>query len=488
MNDWNLETQKKKEKNDFAMKALVTSMGILVVIILVILAILYTLKENTVVLTIDGKRSEYSDNLVKTGEDNVNYVNIREMAELLKVQYHSGEYKIFSSDKDKCYVQSEKETASFYLNSDKVNKLKIGDYSSDYDVCVCSNNTIEINGEFYAPVDAIETAFNISLKLENKKIEIITLQALVETVNANINKNNDIYNSLLEEDFDNQKALLYGYVIAARKDSNLYNVMSLDASKEIISDRYKKITFIESTKEFLVTNSIDKVGIIDKDGQNRIDQLYDSIKIINNSPKLYMVETDEKYGVIDENGKTIIHNEYDSIGLDSETPYPDIKNQYVLLDNIIPVQKDKKFGLFDIKSNKILDVKYDQIGCELATVELNGTTKSVSPLVQIEECGGIVVKNGTTYDLFITKTREMISLKVTSMYYIKEGGKPIYYMIYKGQEMNLIENLIKLGYIKSETEETNNQEEQKSNEFNSITGVNQVSNVIIEQSNIVNQQ
>lgn len=498
MNDWGLETQKKKGKNDVAIKTLLTLMAFFAVIILVILAVLYTIKNNTVVLTIDGKKSEFSSNLVKVGENNVSYVNIEEMAKLLGVQYHSGEYKIFSSDKDKCYVQSEKETASFYLNSDKVNKLKVGEYNSDYDVCTCSTNTIELDGKFYAPVDAIETAFNISLSLKEKKIEIITLQALVQTINDSINKNNT-YNSLLEEDFNNQKALLYGYIIAARSDSNLYNVMTLDASKEIISDRYKKITFIESSKDFLVTNGIDKVGIINQNGQNKIDQIYDSIKIINNNPKLYMVENDKKYGVIDENGNTIIHNEYDAIGLETKNKnenenekenekntFPDIKNQYLLLDSIIPVQKDKKFGLFDIKGNKVLDVKYDGIGCELTTVELNGTTKSVSPLVEIEECSGIVVKNDKTYDLFLTKTKEMISLKVSSMYFIKEGGNSVYYMIFKGQEMNLIENLTKLGYIKSEKEEqnTNTNVETKNN----TVVTNKIENMTVELTNTVNNQ
>ena len=491
MDDWGIETQKKKGKNEFAIKFLIASMAFLVIIILVILALLFTIKQNTVILTIDGKRSDFSENLIKTGEDKVNYINIKEMSGLLNAQYHSGEYKIFSTDKDKCYVQTEKETASFYLNSDKVNKLKIGDYNSDYDVCTCSTNTIEINGEFYAPVDAIETAFNISLSLKNKQVEIITLQELVQTINDNINKDNT-YNSLLEEDFDNQKALLYGYIIAAKADSNLYNVMSLDLSKEIISDRYKKITFIESTNEFLVTNSLDKVGIIDKNGTNRIDQLYDSIKIINNNPKLYMVESDKKFGVIDETGKTIIHTEYDGIGLDSETNYPEIRNQYLLLDNIIPVQKDKKFGLFDIKANKILDVKYDQIGCNQTTIELDeNNTKSVSPLVEVPECNGIVVKDGTTYDLFLVKTKEKISLKVTSMYFTKESGKQVYYMIYKGQEMNLIDNLIKLGYIKSETEDetitTKNKEQQNNTISNNIVSTNQTTNETIEQSNTVIQ-
>ena len=137
-------------------------------------------------------------------------------------------------------------------------------------------------------------------------------------------------------------------------------------------------------------------------------------------------------------------------------------------------------------STDYIDVKYDGIGCELTTVELNGTTKSVSPLVEIEECSGIVVKNDKTYDLFLTKTKEMISLKVSSMYFIKEGGNSVYYMIFKGQEMNLIENLTKLGYIKSEKEEqnTNTNVETKNN----TVVTNKIENMTVELTNTVNNQ
>ena len=72
------------------------------------------------------------------------------------------------------------------------------------------------------------------------------------------------------------------------------------------------------------------------------------------------------------------------------------------------------------------------------------------------------------------------------MYFIKEGGNSVYYMIFKGQEMNLIENLTKLGYIKSEKEEqnTNTNVETKNN----TVVTNKIENMTVELTNTVNNQ
>ena len=494
MDEWNIEEPKKMLNNKLISKILIIAMIVLTIIILLILALLYTLKVNTVVLTVDGVSTNFSKNLIKNYGD-TKYVNIKEIAKLLKVEYHAGEYKVFSSDKDKCYIQTSEETSSFYLNSDKINKIKVGDYENDYDVCTCSTNIIEIDGEFYAPIDGIEIGFDISFSMKNndKKIEIVTLPTFVNIIEKSIN-NNGIYNSILKESFDNQKALLYGYIIASKKDTGLYSVTSIDGKSEIISDRYKMISFIESTNEFMVTNSIDKVGIIDSQGKNKIEQIYDSIKIINNNPKIYLTEIDKKFGVIDEYGNTIIYNEYDKIGL--EKSYNDVQNQYVILNDIIPVKKDNKYGLFNLNGDKILDVKYDGIGCDVSSVTVENTNKSVTPVAIIPDYNGVVIKSEDKYDLFLIDINKIIQLKVESIYNIIQDGKSNYYMIYKEKELNLIENLIKLGYIESndKTESKNilqeNLENNNSITYNNLTNNTDVilNNIIaLDQKNNVNQ-
>ena len=464
---WNAEETKKKDGSDKIFKILILSIIILTIIIATIIALLYFVKINTFVLTIDENSKQIPSKLMKE-YNGTTFYNIKEMASLLGCDFHArGEYKEYAKDDDKCYIINQDETASFYLNSNKVCKVKVGAYTEDYKIFNCTNNTTQIDNEFYAPIDAIEIAFGITIKSEPKRMNILTLSYIVKKVDKIINpdEKNPVYKSLIDEDFENQKALLYGYIVLCNKKSELYSVKSLANDMELISDKYKKITFLEETKEFLVTNSVDKVGIIDKDGENKVEQIYDSIKVINTNPKLYLVEKDKKYGVIDADGKTIVHTEYNKIGIDN-TRFTSIQNQYVLLNKVIPVENDNKYGLFTVEGEKILDVIYTGIGCENKSVRIADTEKTVLPIATIEECDGVVIKNGEYYDLFLLDTKQLISLKVTNIYSVKESGKTFYYIVYKEQEMNLIENLIRLGYIQDDNIDV---KENKSENNSSVT-------------------
>lgn len=477
---WDIEEEPKKKNNtDKTLKVLGVFMILFVFIIVAIIAVLYALKVNSFVFLVDGENKKFSEKLIKKQND-INYINIQELANILECGFHYGEYKEYSEDKDKCYIVNNNETTSFYLNSTKISKVGFDEYDEDYKNFECEYNTIKIDDEFYAPLDTINVAFAISSKLSNKKLEIYTLPYIIKKTETKINpdKNKQIYNSIQEEDYENQKALLYGFIITCKKENSLYSIKSLNTLAEIVSEKYKKIAFVEETKEFLVTNTIDKVGIIDESGQNKIEQKYDSIKIINTNPKLYLVENDKKYGVIDSNGKVIIYNEYDKIGIDN-TKYKEVHNQYVLLNSVIPVQKDNKYGLFTVDGDKILDIKYNGIGCKEETVKMeNDTETKVTPVATIEQCKGIVINNETGYDLFLLDTKQLVPLKVSNIYSISDGGKLDYYMLYKGKEMNLIENLIKLGYIRENSDENTNNET-----TNTIT-----TNNVVDSTNTNNMQ
>ncbi len=496
---WDMEETKKKNESDKIFKVLTAFIIMILILIGAIIAMLYYVKNNTFTLTVDGVSKKYSDKLIKKQND-INYINIEEFTKLVGYNYHGGEYKEYSQDLDKCYIESTQETTSFYLNSNKICKLPVGAYDENYKVFSCKYNTMKIDDEFYAPVETMRKACNVSIDLNTKKMEILTLPHIVKTVEGKINPDpqKPIYTSLQTEEFENQKGVLYGYIIASKKDSALYSVKNLETQKEIISDKYKKIMFIEETKEFLVTNSVNKVGIIDENGQNKIEQIYDSIKVINTNPRLYLMEENGKQGVINQDGTVVLHAEYDKIGIDN-TKYNNIQNQYVLLNSVIPVQKDGKYGLVTIEGNQILDVKYDSIGCEKKTVKLGENyEKIVTPVAEIDECNGIVIKNGENYDLYLLDIKQLITLKVTSIYSVRENGKIEYYMVYKGNEMSLMENLKKLGYIKetkseetTNTENTVNNNSVVSNTTNTVenTGTNNIVNTVtnIQQTSVVNQ-
>ena len=507
MDNWG-EEKTKKENTGTTKKILIAMMILLVIIISVIVLLLMNIQAKTFKVLKDGQKVTNTTKLLKT-INNTTYVNIKKMAEITGYDYHVGEYKTFSSDSDKCYIESkplvseesntntETETTSFYLNSNRICKLKSNKLDEDYATFKVESNTVQIENEFYASLDAIEKGFNVKINLTETRMNIKTLSSILKQYDSYLSElseksNGKTYNSLFTEELDNQKAVLYDYLILNEKDANIYGVIDANG-KEILPNKYKKITFIENTKEFIVTNSQDKMGIVDAEGKNTIEQLYDSIKVINSNPKLYLVELNQKFGVLDKTGNTIVYPEYDTIGADS-TIYKDLQNQYILLDSVIPVCKEKKYGLFDIKGNKLLDVKYDGIGYEKTSAEIDGVTKTVNPTVAIEDCNGIVVQEGETYNIYILGNDDITKLRVESIYYLSNNGEKTYYMVYKGKEIDLIERLIEAKIIKEkvtktedETTSENTIENTVANTTNNVANKEQNANIITNNVNTNNQ-
>lgn len=485
MDNWGTEETTKKD-SDIARKIIIAMMILLIMVIMAVVYLLLTVKTSTFKITIDGKNASTTKEKLLRTVDGTTYFNIQELASLLKNDYHIGEYKVYSSDTDKCYIQSKEETASFYLNSTKICKLKVNKLTDDYDVFNSEKPVIEKDNVFYAPIDAIKIGFNIKVTESENGINITTLDQLAANIEASINPEttadtkNEKYN--IDKTFDNEKAMLYDYVVLSKSSSNLYGVITT-SGKEILPDKYTSITFLETTKEFLVKNNSGKMGIIDSNGQNKVEQAYDSIKVINNSPKLYLVQTNQKYGVLDENGKTVVYPEYDSIGADA-TKYKKLQNQYVLLNKVIPVCKDKKYGLFDVTSKKVLDVSYEGIGCELVSAEIDGVNKEINPAIAIEDCRAVVIKNNNDsgYSLFFVDEEKLTPLRVSAIYYLTSEGKDTYYMAYKGKQLDLIERLIEEGVIKRETVEENLKNE-NTTDLNNTTN-NEINNTATEQNSV----
>ena len=133
----------------------------------------------------------------------------------------------------------------------------------------------------------------ISYDTTKNQIVIQTLPYLVKLYSDNISKYNY---SKLSDDFHNQKALTYGLIVA-NKENGKFGVID-SKGNELINPRYNKIEFVESAKEFIVTNSSDKVGILLDSGKTKISVTYSDIKIIDSSRGLYLVNSNNKYGII----------------------------------------------------------------------------------------------------------------------------------------------------------------------------------------------
>ena len=431
---WNFDdndSNKNNKKDNKITKILLICIAIFSIFIISIILLLIYIDNNTFKLIINGKETtKYSEDLI-VEEDNNIYISLKDFATLAGYTYHSGEYKEYSKDETKAYVESKKETASFYLNSNKVFKLEPDKTNEDYEVFTVKNNIKKINDKIYAPLDAIQIAFNASVIYNTNNMTIKTLESLVTDWKNDANKKG--YE--LSESFENQKAILYGYLVVKNSEKGLYGILDTKYN-EIISPRYNEIKFLENAKEFLVTTNQNKVGIVDSQGKNKINQIYDSIKLIDEKNQIYLISQEQKYGVISKDGQYIIHPEYDKIGIDSSI-YKNVESQYILLENFIPVCKNDKWGAFDIKGTMILSPSYNGFGCE--TTSQTG----VIPIVEIPEVKGIVLKSGELYGIISNEAKELIPIALKDVYGIINAGKTQYYMTYKDNKMDVIEYINK---------------------------------------------
>lgn len=473
---WSSDEPQEK-KMETSTKILIAIIACVILIIILILILLFNIQTNTFNLFIDGKsQSNYDISKLIAEIDEVTYINIEEFAKLVGYEYHGGEYKSFTIEEGKCYVQGIEETASFYANDNKVCKLPLNELQEEYRE-YATKNTIKIKDDkMYAPIEAINLAFNVVIDKKEKSLSIYTLSGLVASYDKNVKDWG--YSGITDQNFENQKALLYGYIIV-NKENGLYKIIDNKNTKEIVPDKYKAIEFSENTQEFLVTNSLGQVGIINLDGTTKIEPTYESIALLDKKEGLYLVQKNKKYGVVKSGNATVIPTEYDSIGLTNLSAESIIDNKYYIYDTLIPVCQNNKWGAFDKTGNLVLKLEYDGIGCTSTSVEINEVKKTVEPVFLIEECNGIVVEKGEKYKLVDVTGKELISTAVDAIYIYEgsENEKYNYYMLYNNKQLNIIEELIKAGLIEdSEKEKEENENSENINTNNTNTNTNSISN------------
>lgn len=465
------EPEVTKKGMDTSSKILLAIIACVLVIIVIIFMLLMNIEQNNFTISVDGQAvATVSKDKLITKIDNITYINIEEFAKLVDYEYHEGEYKAFTIEKDKCYVQGNQETASFYLNDNKVNKLLVNKLQENYDEYTVENIITSKNDKMYAPIDAISLGFNASVVEKENELTIYTLDYLIKAYNTQVV--NWGYTEITELSFENKKALLYERLIV-KKQNGLYKIINLENTKEFIADKYTKIEFSENTKEFLVTNSLGQVGIINLDGTTKIEPTYDSISIFDKASDLYLIQKNQKFGVIKSGNITVITPEYDAIGFNNKNIINTSNNHNFILDTLIPVSKNGKWGAVNKQGRLIINIEYDEFGSAITSVEINGNKKTVETLLSIERCKGIVVKKEDKYGLIDITGKELVPIAVESIYAIEhvtdEDSK--YFMLYNGKEMNVIERLIIAGLI-----EDNKKEEKDNSQSNTIT--NQVTNQV----------
>ena len=355
-NDFN-QTNTKKSSN--IMKVLIIMMVIIIIAVVGIIIAIMSLQEKPLTVSINGLRARFAEDTFVFDDNGKIYISIRDIAPELNYEAHNGEYKVDTEDTNKMYVEAvdETETTSFYLNSTTISKV-VPNTTDNYMNITIDEPIIEKKGKMYITSEGFTPAFNSTFTYDKNtnNISIQTLPYLYEYYSSIINQ---LGYAAISEEFNNQKAIIYGMIVASKENSGKYGVISLTGN-EIISPRYDNIEFIENSKEFIITNSSKKVGIVYSTSETKISVSYDEIKVIDSDLGLYLVKSNDKYGIINSQEDLIIHIEYDKIGIDT-TLYPtdNITNSYILYGTYIPVMQNGKWGLFNIQGQKILEAEYD---------------------------------------------------------------------------------------------------------------------------------
>lgn len=460
----NYESTEEQLKAKKWMKIIGIILIILILICIALIVLMYYIQALQLKVTIDGKEDTKLQDILIIENDEV-YVPIRQFASYVGYESYKGDYKQYAEDETKCYVQCANEVVSFSMNSDKMYKLLTKE--NDYEYFKINEPVKMINGVLYTTKEGAETAFNITFNYDKKqnKITIYTLPYLVTYWAAKF-KNSAIAGE--NASFSNQKALLYNMIIVQNTDK-YYGVYDL-SGKEILGTKYASIKFIESTKEFIVTTAEKKMGIMSYDATTKISPEYDEIKQIDKDAGLYLVTNNKKQGVINNSGNIVIYLEYDQIGIDSaKYSSNNIKNQYLLYDNCIPVKRNNLWGIFDKTGKQILAVEYDELGCSVGTGSSGNSTISTNNILLVPKYEGIVVKKGELYGLIDSQGKELLPIALKSIYSTTLAGEETYYMIYNEQVMNVITYIET--YIKPTTG-SHSSDENNTNTNNAITPTN----------------
>lgn len=443
----NLAYQNKNEKNKKTSRIILVSIVIVFILIIAIMCTIMYIQKNAFRIYIDGQNVNLSSDMILIDDTTEKIlVDITGISKYLGYDFHKGEFKLYTEDENKCWVESENETASFFLNSNKISKV-VPDQTKDYEDYTISDPVVRKNNKLYCTPEGIKIGFNVTFDYnkEAKNIQIYTLPYLVKNYSAQFKKLG--YTEGIDDNFNNQKAILYDLFVV-KKENSLYGVVN-SRNEEIISSKYRKMVFNENAKEFYVTNTVNKKGIVTVDGSTKINLLYDDIAMVDKNNGLYLVKNNNKYGVLGNKGNIVIHLEYNQIGLDvSAFPNNNITNKYVLFENAIPVCQNKKWGMFDINGNLILPLEYDTIGYSSgATGNLSG--KIVNNLVVIPSYKAIVfgkdfvIQDGNNqkkvkyYGIYDNKGNELIVPALDNAYFVVNAGVNTYYMEYNGTTLNI---------------------------------------------------
>lgn len=406
------------------------------IILLTVLSVAGSMSSSRNNMIIDGNLSKLNEGIVQTDTAGNIYISIERITPLLSYEFFNGEYGKATEDKTKCYVKNVNELTSFEMDSNDIYKLNLASSDSMYDKYTLTLPVKRVDDKLYISIQGLQRAFNVQATYDAEKsvLTINTLPYLVSKYDAQVKT---VGYTSLADDFTNQKAILSGLLVVI-KDREYYGVLNT-AGEAVIGAKYKKIEFMENTIEFLVQSN-NKYGILTKEATTKIEPTYDELKVIDNEVGLYLAKSNNKYGVLKRDGNVLLYLEYDNIGVKNPDVFPNdnIKNPYILFDNVIPVQKSGKWGLYGVDGSKILDTnRITTLGC-VSTTNKSENYKNVLLIPESEGAEGIVVgvtnsSNNTTYGIFNPQSKRLLTpMTFSKVYRDIANGELGYYMIFGG--------------------------------------------------------
>lgn len=460
--------EEKQRKNKKIMQIIVILIVLLLIISIGLFFAIYYLKAQQFKFYTDGKivsNSAISNDLFVYENDKV-YVSLKDIAEIIGYKYYNGGYKQYTEDTSKCYLECQNEVVTFEKDSDKIYKTPTSEV--DYTYFTLDEPVKRINGKLYITSKGLGNACNLQMGYDKEanKMVIYTLPYLTNYYMTQYS------NAAIENNFNNQKALLYGLLVVQNIENTessynnrdiRYGVHNLD-NEEIVGKKYTNIEFIEGTEEFIVKTTEDKVGIITSDGTTKVSPQYDALKQIDKDLNLYMATNNGKSGVIEKYGKILIYLEYEQIGIDiTKFPTNDIKNKYILFDNAIPVKQNGKWGLYDITGNLILPIEFINLGC----ISKTSSDRTLNNILVIPEVEGIVVckqfeiesKKLEYYGIYSSTGKELVPVALETVYSITASGKEEYTMLNNGNSYDVIKYIKEVVLQQQDINNTNVNEE-----------------------------
>lgn len=395
-----VEEMEKNNKNKKTVLVVLVICAVLIVLLLGLISYLKYQDSLKLKMFIDDTQVPITSTLLLQ-DNETNYINIKELSNMLNYSYKKGEYKSYTEDENSCTLTTPYEIVSITADSETLTKYiknENGVSNSQDKSTTANENTVVnnqlitvdettgeqsinivveledetpetftinepikyINNELYISFAELPRIFNVSLDLSQKnRIRIYSLNYLIGSATQIATQ---LGYSEVSNTYENLTAMVDNMMVVG--DGTNYGVISLQDGKEIISLKYEKMVYMQNTEEFLVTAE-NSVGIISKDGNTIVKPTeYDTISNLDEFNKLYLVEKDGKYGVVNGEGDTIVYAEYDEIGIKDEEEFQneDIRNFSLLFDKCIPVEANGKMGVIDIEGNEKLKCVYDSLG------------------------------------------------------------------------------------------------------------------------------